>query len=74
MPGLAASIILAGSGPQYTSLPPVDLAADIAACACSEKDAAQMVRTMLKVVAHCHSLGVIHRCACTATGKKRKNK
>ena len=25
-----------------------------------------MVRTMLKVVAHCHSLGVIHRCVCTA--------
>lgn len=25
-----------------------------------------MVRTMLKVVAHCHSLGVIHRCAYAA--------
>lgn len=28
---------------------------------CSEKDAAELVRTIVKVVAHCHSLGVIHR-------------
>ena len=27
----------------------------------SEKDAAELVRTIVKVVAHCHSLGVIHR-------------
>ncbi|GMH39525.1 hypothetical protein BSKO_07423 [Bryopsis sp. KO-2023] len=27
----------------------------------SEKDAAEVVRTMLKVVAHCHDMGVIHR-------------
>ncbi|GMH39496.1 hypothetical protein BSKO_07394 [Bryopsis sp. KO-2023] len=27
----------------------------------SEKDAAQVVRSMLRVVAHCHNLGVIHR-------------
>lgn len=27
----------------------------------SEKDAATMVRTMVKVVGHCHALGVIHR-------------
>ena len=28
----------------------------------SEADAAAMCRTIVKVVAHCHSLGVIHRC------------
>lgn len=27
----------------------------------TEKEAAEMFRTMLKVVAHCHSMGVIHR-------------
>mmetsp|Transcript_21427 Transcript_21427/g.55882 ORF Transcript_21427/g.55882 Transcript_21427/m.55882 type:complete len:529 (-) Transcript_21427:189-1775(-) len=27
----------------------------------SEKDAATLIRTMVKVVAHCHQLGVIHR-------------
>lgn len=27
----------------------------------SEKDAAHVVRSMLRVVAHCHALGVIHR-------------
>lgn len=27
----------------------------------SEKDAAEVVRTMLRVVAHCHDMGVIHR-------------
>jgi len=27
----------------------------------SEKDAATLIRTIVKVVAHCHSLGVIHR-------------
>lgn len=27
----------------------------------SEKDAADMIRTIVKVVAHCHSMGVIHR-------------
>ena len=29
---------------------------------CREKTAAYMIRTIVKVVAHCHSLGVIHRC------------
>ncbi len=28
---------------------------------CSEKDAATMCRTIVKVVGHCHSLGVMHR-------------
>ena len=28
---------------------------------CREKDAAAMVRTIVSVVAHCHSLGVMHR-------------
>lgn len=27
----------------------------------SEKDAAALIRTMVSVVAHCHSLGVMHR-------------
>ena len=27
----------------------------------SEKDAAVMCRTIVKVIGHCHSLGVIHR-------------
>lgn len=27
----------------------------------SEKDAAELIRTIVSVVAHCHSLGVIHR-------------
>ena len=29
---------------------------------CSEKDAATLCRTIVKVVGHCHSLGVMHRC------------
>ena len=28
---------------------------------CREKDAAALIRTIVSVVAHCHSLGVIHR-------------
>lgn len=28
----------------------------------SEKDAARICRTIVKVVAHCHKMGVIHRC------------
>ncbi len=32
----------------------------------SEKDAAQLIRTIVSVVAHCHHLGVIHRCAALA--------
>lgn len=28
----------------------------------SEKDAAAMCRTIVKVVAHCHRMGIIHRC------------
>jgi len=32
----------------------------------SEKDAAQLIRTIVSVVAHCHHLGVIHRCAAPA--------
>lgn len=28
---------------------------------CSEKDAAVMCRTIVKVIGHCHSLGVMHR-------------
>ena len=32
----------------------------------SERDAAEMIRTMVRVVAHCHSLGVIHRSAAAA--------
>ena len=31
---------------------------------CREKDAAQLIRTIVSVVAHCHHLGVIHRRAC----------
>ena len=30
--------------------------------ACREKDAAALVRTIVSVVAHCHLLGVVHRC------------
>lgn len=33
----------------------------LCATICSEKDAAYMCRSILKVVGHCHSLGVIHR-------------
>ena len=36
---------------------------------CREKDAAQLIRTIVSVVAHCHHLGVIHRraaCCCMA--------
>ena len=29
----------------------------------SEKDAAYVFRTMMRTIAHCHNLGVIHRCA-----------
>ena len=29
---------------------------------CREKDAAALVRTIVSVVAHCHLLGVVHRC------------
>lgn len=28
---------------------------------CSEKDAAALIREIVSVVAHCHSLGVMHR-------------
>ena len=28
---------------------------------CSEKDAAFVIRTIVKVVGHCHSLSVMHR-------------
>ena len=28
---------------------------------CREKTAAAMIRTIVQVVAHCHSLGVMHR-------------
>ena len=29
----------------------------------SEKDAAALIRDIVRVVAHCHHMGVIHRCA-----------
>lgn len=32
-----------------------------------EKDAAALIRTIVSVVAHCHSLGVIHRHGDTAS-------
>ena len=34
----------------------------------SEKDAAALIRDIVRVVAHCHHMGVIHRCVLGAGG------
>jgi len=37
----------------------------------SEKDAAKLIRDMVRVVAHCHSMGVIHRWGRPARARRR---
>lgn len=38
----------------------------------SEKDAAALIRDMVRVVAHCHHMGVIHRWAGWGDGTEQK--